>query len=104
MSDSFLYVIAASVTGPVKLGISVDPARRLKQLQTGHAEKLHLYHSAPARLEKARLYERLLHRDISHTKSYGEWFSLTVEQAVAHIRFTFIEYEPSEFGNSGEIR
>lgn len=93
MQESFLYVIAASPEGPTKLGFSIHPERRLSQLQTGHAEPLVLFHAEPVPSEKARLYERLLHRDIGYTKLRGEWFNLTVEQAIAHVRFTFIEYD-----------
>ena len=77
----------------MKLGISLDPERRLGQLQTGHADHLHLYHTAPVPVEKARLYEKLLHRDIGYRRARGEWFNLTVEEAIAHVEFTFIEYD-----------
>ena len=93
MENSYLYVIGYDTKGPVKLGISTDPERRLGQLQTGHAECLQVYHTAPVPMEKARLYERLLHRDMSHRRLRGEWFDLPVEDAIAHVEFTFIQYE-----------
>jgi hypothetical protein len=88
-----MYVIGASPAGPLKLGISGDPDRRVGQLQTGHAERLQVYHREPVAAEKARLFERLLHRDINYRRTRGEWFDLTVEQAIAHIQFTIIEYD-----------
>ncbi len=93
---SFLYVIAASENGPVKLGMSGNPERRLKQLQTGHAERLNLYHAEPVPEEKARIYERLLHKNIGHNRTHGEWFNITTSQAINYILFTLIEYEPSD--------
>jgi hypothetical protein len=91
-----MYVIAPhnnSTTGPVKLGISVDPERRLTQLQTGHHERLRLFHTEPVPSDRARLYERLLHRDVGHKRSHGEWFHLNVEDAIAQITFTLIQYD-----------
>lgn len=96
MQESFLYVIGASAEGPVKLGFSAKPDRRLGQLQTGHAEPLCLFHTESVPVEKVRLYERLLHRDVGYQRVHGEWFNLTVEQAIANIQFIFIEHEPSE--------
>lgn len=89
----FLYVIGAITDGPVKLGISVDPERRLHQLQTGHHERLRLFHAEPVPRDKARLFERLLHRDIGYKRSHGEWFNLNVDDAIAQITFTLIQYD-----------
>lgn len=69
------------------------PERRVGQLQTGHADRLHLFHAEPVPITKARLFERLLHRDIGHLRSFGEWFDLNVEHAIAHIRYTIIQYD-----------
>jgi hypothetical protein len=88
-----MYVIGATVNGPLKLGISADPDRRVGQLQTGHAERLHVFHREPVPDDKARLFERLLHRDIGFRRTIGEWFDMTLEQAVAHIQFTIIQYD-----------
>jgi hypothetical protein len=92
----FLYVIGAAIGGPVKIGISGNPDRRLGQLQTGHADRLQLFHREPVIREKARLLERLLHRDIGYMRAIGEWFNMTVEQAIAHVQFTLIEYDGIE--------
>ena len=89
----FLYVIGAVADGPVKLGFSADPDRRVSELQTGHCHRLHVYHAEPVCPEKARLFERLLHRDIGYERERGEWYNLTVEQAIAQVRFTVIEYD-----------
>jgi hypothetical protein len=86
-----LYVIGASLDGPVKLGISAKPERRVSQLQTGCADRLQLFHSEP--IGDKKLFERLLHRDLGYLRMLGEWFNLTVEQAIAHVQFTVIEYD-----------
>jgi hypothetical protein len=89
-----MYVIGPSEDGPVKLGISDDPDRRKAKLQTGHPTRLRVYHQEPIPdgKGKARLLERLLHRDIRHLRALNEWFNLTVEHAIAHIQFTLIQY------------
>jgi len=91
--DHFIYVIAAHDQGPVKLGISAKPERRINELQTGHANRLHIYHTEPVPIEKARLFERLLHKSLNHLRTHGEWFDLTTEQAIADIRLVFIEHD-----------
>jgi len=91
--DHFIYVIASSADGPVKLGISAKPERRINELQTGHANRLQIYHTEPVPGEKARLFERLLHRDIGFRRTVGEWFDISVADAVAHVQFTIIQYD-----------
>ena len=63
--SKFIYVIssAKSDNSPCKIGISDNPEKRVKQLQTGHPEKLEI--KFMKKLENARLYEKLLHIDIA---------------------------------------
>jgi hypothetical protein len=75
----------------VKLGISGNPGRRVSQLQTGCADRLQLFHSEP--IGDKKLFERLLHRDLGYLRMIGEWFNLTVAQAIAHVQFTVIQYD-----------
>jgi hypothetical protein len=95
MTDHYLYVIAPAnhEAGPCKLGISHDPSARLQQLQTGHPELLKVYHQEPASAENVKILERLLHRDINYLRQRGEWFKLSVEDAITHVRFTLIQYD-----------
>jgi hypothetical protein len=93
---SFIYVIAAvhsECTGPVKLGLSNDPDRRVRQLQTGHAEELHVFYRQPVEQDKVHLYERMLHRDNRHHRLRGEWFNMTVEHAICYVKLVLIEYD-----------
>lgn len=89
---AYLYVIAASPDGPVKLGYSDRPERRMRALQTGRPDRLSLYHQEPVSATQARRYEQRLHRDLNHIRTGGEWFAMTTEQAIAEVRFTLIEY------------
>ena len=42
MKNDHLYFIQSDITGMIKIGRSKDPVKRLKQLQTGNANKLKL--------------------------------------------------------------
>lgn len=90
---SFLYVISASELGPVKIGLSIHPEKRVRQLQTGHAEKLALHHREPITEQCARPMEQIVHRENRHRKLKGEWFDMTVAEAVAEIRHAMIRFE-----------
>jgi predicted GIY-YIG superfamily endonuclease len=89
----FIYVIAANPSGPVKLGISNNPEKRVRQLQTGHADTLYVFHKEPVEQERVKIFERLLHRDNRHMRLRGEWFNMSVEHAISYVLFTIIQYE-----------
>jgi predicted GIY-YIG superfamily endonuclease len=91
--ETFVYIIAASPDGPVKIGYSKQPETRLKQLQTGHSEELHLYHTLSFERERAKLIERMMHKTLSLSRRTGEWFAIKVEDAMAELEFARIRYE-----------
>lgn len=68
-----IYFIQAGTNGPIKIGISRDPVRRLASLQTGHHETLRLL----AVMEGDDRDEAVMHRRFSCQR--GEWFAPTVE-------------------------
>jgi hypothetical protein len=84
--NTYLYVIAASESGPVKIGYSAVPEKRVRQLQTGHPQPLALFYQQGTDLASAKLIERLVHRTIGYLRSHGEWFDLTVEDAIAEVQ------------------
>jgi hypothetical protein len=95
---SNIYVISSinHNNGPVKIGISDNPDKRVKQLQTAFPEKLEIKYIEPFTTKiKARTFEKYLHKDISHLKSHGEWFSITVQEAINYVKFTVINYDES---------
>lgn len=102
-ASHFLYVIAAETTGPVKIGISNDPDKRLRQLQTGHVASLSLHHAEPIAAHKVKTMERLLHRDMAHRRVRGEWFGMTVDEARRQIAFTIMRYD-DEIGEDGTLK
>lgn len=93
-TEYYLYVIASSEDGPVKLGISTDPNRRCRELQTGHADELHVWHREPVGgdLERAKAFETLLHRGLHHCRRGGEWFNLNTKSAAAQVTYVVMRY------------
>ncbi len=78
----YLYVIAASKNGPVKLGYSKHPDKRLKQLQTGNPEILILHHCEMVEIDNIRRAEKELHRILGYCRLKGEWFNMSVDDAI----------------------
>lgn len=69
---TFVYVIWAQGTSKIKMGISADPEKRLRHLQTASAEKLMILGKWPG----SRHMERALHRELSQYRQNGEWFTV----------------------------
>lgn len=93
MEETFVYVIASELEpNTVKIGLSRDPDKRVKQLQTGHAAPLKVFHQVAFPAQNTRLVEQILHRELNHKRIRGEWFSLTIEQAIAEVDFALIRY------------
>lgn len=91
--ESYIYVIAVLEDGPVKIGFSKSPDKRLRQLQTGQADVLRLFHSEPIELDKVHLMEQVVHRENRHRKIKGEWFNMSVEDAILEVRHAMIRFE-----------
>ena len=85
-----LYVIAANKDGPVKIGYSKNPNKRLKQLQTSNSEKLTLFYSAEFAEDKVKIAEGFVHGLSNQHRTSGEWFSISVEEAIWRIDYALI--------------
>lgn len=70
----FVYFIAGE-DGPVKIGYSAHPRRRLKALQSGSPLKLRIL----AQIEGDQADEKEFHRRFQSIHSHGEWFERTDE-------------------------
>jgi hypothetical protein len=68
---SYVYAIQADVAGPVKFGVSGDPAARLAGLQTAHASPLILLGAMRGGPE----LERGFHAVLAADRMEGEWFA-----------------------------
>lgn len=95
MNDVSIYVIAheesGGAVGPVKIGMGVNPAERLKTLQTGNPKPLVLFaqFATPSR-DVARVLEGLVHHMMDETRIAGEWFNTPPHKAVAKIRISLL--------------
>ena len=69
-----LYLIENVTTGTIKIGISKNPTERLKQLQTGNANKLQLIKVYD--VEEDHHWEKRLHKMFWQNRLKGEWFKL----------------------------
>lgn len=81
----FVYYIQCGMF--VKIGTSIDPYRRCKQLQSGHGGKAQrpdvwIGETILLASEIGSAYnERLRHYEFAHLRHRGEWFYLTEELA-----------------------
>jgi predicted GIY-YIG superfamily endonuclease len=69
-----LYLIRCEETDRVKIGISEDCGRRLKQHQCGSPTRLHLEVTWPVPKDEASRLEALMHRLCKHYHLHGEWY------------------------------
>jgi predicted GIY-YIG superfamily endonuclease len=91
--SEYIYIIASNANGPVKIGRSADPQKRLKQLQTGHALPLTIHYQQEISGDEVNLMERAVHKMIRHKRLKGEWFAISVEEAIAEVKHAVILYE-----------
>lgn len=76
-----LYVVATSRAGPVKVGIAVDPKRRVRTLECAIGARLRMVWVSPP-CAAARDVEALAHRRMAEHRTVGEWFNLPFDEAV----------------------
>lgn len=67
--DGWVYWIGGN-TGPIKIGWSKDPEKRLKQFQPGSPIELKVIHRVAGTYND----ERRLHNELSNERLHGEWF------------------------------
>lgn len=82
--DTFIYVVGPA-GGPNKVGLTADPQKRLRTLQTGHYLSLSVHHSEKVPWSDAALIERLAHDLLKSAHLRGEWFDISVADAISAI-------------------
>jgi hypothetical protein len=87
----YIYVIGPDEP-PVKIGITGDYEQRLKSLQTGHSQKLHIHYLEEVEIGLARLYEGIIHKNLKLQQTHGEWFNIPIEDAINEIKWCSIRY------------
>lgn len=81
----YIYVITCG-SAFIKVGVALNPSKRLKDLQTGAPLKLRLFDMVKiATARQAYKYENEVHRRLARFASEGEWFRCKPEDAMAII-------------------
>lgn len=80
----FVYVIGIDAT-PVKIGTADDPRKRLQLLQIGCPEPLVLHRTLEFPHYAAEPIERAAHEALKDRHRRGEWFNVSIEDAVSTI-------------------
>lgn len=70
---SKLYFVQAGTNGPIKIGVAIDPARRVASLQIGHPEALRILKV----IAGTSKHETQLHLRFWKSHLRGEWFKPT---------------------------
>lgn len=98
----YVYIIADQ-HNYIKVGISKNPNKRIKSLQTGHPDTLKLIFTEEFECTRKHLLniEKLIHRDLrlKNYKKRGEWFNVPetdLEDIKSIIRYNRIRYEDNE--------
>jgi len=91
---NYLYLICAikgeEVSAPCKVGISQNPAKRLKGLQTAYPYKLIIYELWDfSNRSEVLAGEELAHASLAEHRLSGEWFSIEPKEALFKITLWF---------------
>jgi hypothetical protein len=67
----------------------------LKQLQTGHPDKLIIQYIREIEDSKVFKMEKQIHQTLKFYKARNEWFDISVSDAILDMDFHFIRFEES---------
>jgi len=88
---SYIYIIGSDKP-PYKVGISKNPQRRLRDLQTGHPYPLAIHSIVETPTSNNKLLESIIHRNLKHLRTSGEWFDIPLEVLKLEVEFVMIRY------------
>lgn len=75
---NYIYLIKNTEESSYKIGVSKNPKKRIKSLNTGNSAKLVLVSMFETKY--AYKIERTLHRKYSYMRKHGEWFDLSIKE------------------------
>lgn len=89
--DNYVYITRSGYSNNFKIGVSENPAKRLKQLQTGSPYILRLFHIFECQ-DRADAFnkEKLLHKHFDGRKTklmWGEWFQVPPKEMAEAVEF-----------------
>jgi predicted GIY-YIG superfamily endonuclease len=73
--EKYVYLISDTNSYSYKIGVSNNPEKRIKSLQTGNDNKLKIIHKVQCQYYND--VETALHNSYQFFKINGEWFELT---------------------------
>lgn len=73
MQSGFIYAIESAMMDAVKIGITIDPAKRISSMQTGNPDQLKMIGCWPGNADN----EKQLHGELKNDFLRGEWFKRT---------------------------
>ncbi|PZQ45237.1 MAG: hypothetical protein DI551_07975 [Micavibrio aeruginosavorus] len=88
-SHGYVYVIGPKENGPYKVGHTKTPKKRLKAIQVGHTEDLHIHHLTTVTRDQAGRVETYLHRHLKKWLHRGEWYNMDLEDLIDLIRVLY---------------
>ena len=89
---TFIYIIRCEKQNLFKIGISCDPEKRCKQLQTGNPFNLKIMYNFKINEKykiKACKIEKTIHdylRNVKNNYMKNEWFTLTNDEVVKLVK------------------
>jgi len=103
-APQYLYCIGPSEAGPLKIGISADPAERKSQMQTGFPATLQVFAQQRAHIPNPRMTERYIHYQLRDYMLRGEWFDVPLDTARTIIREAIHDARPLTKDERQELR
>lgn len=84
--DGIVYVITHPRLTGVKIGKAFDAESRLRGYQTGCPERAYTLSYVSTYTADCAALEKAVHESLASTRLQGEWFAITVDQAVQSIK------------------
>ena len=91
MNSSYIYVIG-DTSKPYKIGFTKNPDKRLKSLQTGNPRKLSMLYKEKINENEIKYIEKQIHKELKRKQISGEWFDISLEDAILEIKYARIKY------------
>lgn len=81
------FIQSGSKRGPIKIGKSINPEKRLKELQTGSHKELRLIAKIPCSSDTHAFHlEKMLHMRFKKFRINGEWFRAFKLKRIPEVR------------------
>lgn len=91
-----IYIFKNTLYPIVKIGMSDNPSKRMGTIECAAGFPLELaYESEP--ITRPQLTEKLIHKRLKEYRTRGEWFSISVEDAIIAIEQAVSEAESGEY-------